>query len=347
MKEILYFIRNANSENFEKILTTLDLSFISSKNFVALKTHFGENGCNTFVSSEIYRPLIELLIKKQTFPFFTDTNTLYSGKRSNAVEHLQLAKEHGFSLDRLGIPIIIADGIKGNDYVEVEINLKHFKEAKIASNIYYSDVIICLTHFKGHMLFGFGGTIKNLGMGCAARPGKYLLHNILKPKLKVEKCLRCRRCVSYCPSNALSFKNGVISFDVEKCIGCAECIHVCNQKVFSIPWDLSYKEVQERTVEYAYAAVKNKKTLFINFLVNITKDCDCLNKKQTPVIENLGIIAGFDPVALDLASVNIINEYYGKDLFKELWPNIDYLPQIEYACEIGLGKKEYQILEVK
>lgn len=347
MKKYLYFIKEANVDNFERILKNLDLDFISTKDFVALKTHFGEDGCNTFISAEIYKPLVELLIKKQTFPFFTDTNTLYSGKRSNAVEHIKLAKDHGFSLDELKVPIIIADGIKGNDYVEVEINLRYFKKAKIASNIYYSDVLICLTHFKGHMLFGFGGTIKNLGMGCAARAGKYLLHNVLKPKLKIERCTGCGRCIIYCPSGALSLENKKISLNFDKCVGCAECIHACKQKVFSIPWDLSYKEVQERTVEYAYAAVKNKKVLFINFLVNITKDCDCINKKQAPIVENLGIMIGFDPVAIDWGSVNIVNDYYGRDLFKELWPNIDYSPQIEYACQIGLGKKEYKIIEVK
>lgn len=345
--QTIYFVKNANSNNFEKIIKNLNLDFILPKDFVTLKVHFGESGCNTFISADIYKPLVDLLVKKQAFPFFTDTNTLYSGKRANAVEHLKLAKEHGFSLDNLGVPVIIADGIKGNDYVEVEINLKYFKKAKIASNVYYSDVIICLTHFKGHMLFGFGGAIKNLGMGCAAKSGKYFLHNILKPKIKIENCSGCGRCVVYCPSGCLVLKNKKITFESNKCIGCGECIHICRQKVFSIPWDLSYKEVQERTVEYAYAAIKNKKVLFINFLINITKDCDCINKKQTPIIENLGIIAGFDCVAVDLACVDIVNTYYKKDLFKELWPQIDYLPQIDYACKIGLGKREYRIIEIE
>ncbi|MEN3013165.1 MAG: DUF362 domain-containing protein [Endomicrobiia bacterium] len=348
MSTILYFIKTANKESFKKILEKIDLGFIDKKEFVALKTHFGEKGCDTFVPSDMYRPLVDILLKKETLPFFTDTNTIYTGKRANAIEHLKLAAEHGFSLNKLGVPVVIADGLKGNDYVEVEINLKNFKKAKIASWIYYSDVIICLTHFKGHMLFGFGGTLKNLGMGCAARPGKYLLHNVLKPNLKLERCIRCGKCVVFCPAGALSLeKDKNITLNYSRCTGCGECIHTCAYKVFSIPWDLSYKEVQERTVEYAYAAVKNKKVLFINFLLNITKDCDCINKQQRPIIKDIGIVIGSDPVALDFASLQMVNFYYGKDLFKELWPEIDYLYQIDYAEKIGLGRREYKIVEVE
>ncbi len=175
-------------------------------------------------------------------------------------------------------------------------------------------------------------------MGCTARPGKYLLHNVLKPKFEVKRCIGCGKCVGYCPTGALkiSSTDKVVIFEIEKCTGCAECVHVCDKKVFSIPWDLSYKEVQERTVEYAYAVLKNKidRVLFINFLSNITKDCDCINKTQKPAIEDIGILAGYDPVAVDYASFEIVKKYYGKDLFKEFWHNIDYPPQIEYAQEI-------------
>lgn len=349
MNEI-YYVESFSVENFEKLLSKLDFGFVKPKSFVALKTHFGEEGCNTFITPDNYKPIVDLLLTKKSLPFFTDTNTIYVGKRANAVEHLKLALQHGFSLELLGIPVIIADGIKGNDYVEVEINLKHFSKAMIASNIYYADVLICLTHFKGHMLFGFGGTIKNLGMGCAARPAKYLLHNAMKPKLKLTNCNGCGRCTLYCPTSALVLDTTkkVIVFNAERCTGCGECIHVCENNVFSIPWDLSYKEVQERTVEYAYAVMKNKKNncLFINFLLSITKDCDCINKTQQPILQNIGIVAGYDPVAVDFASLEIVNNYYGKDLFRELWPKIDYMPQINYAQEIGLGIKNYKLVKI-
>ncbi|MCS7151448.1 MAG: DUF362 domain-containing protein [Endomicrobia bacterium] len=346
----VYYVKNVSQENFEKLLRNLDLSFVKPKDFVALKTHFGEDKCVTYISPKLYSPLVKILAEKECFPFYTDTNTIYVGKRANAVEHLKIASEHGFSLESLGIPVIIADGIKGNDYVEVEINLKHFVKAKIASNIYYSDALICLTHFKGHMLFGFGGSIKNLGMGCAARPAKFLLHNAMKPKFKVENCIGCGRCISYCPKKALKldYEKKVIIFDSAKCVGCGECVHICDYKVFSIPWDLTYKEVQERTVECAYAVVKDKigKVLYINFLMNVTQDCDCINKKQIPKITNIGIVAGYDPVAVDYCSLNLVNEVYGKDLFKEFWPKIDYLFQLDYAEEIGLGSKQYKIVEI-
>ncbi len=349
MNEI-YYIPKTSDKNFEKLLSKLNFDIIEPNSFVALKTHFGEEGNTTFIKPQIYKPLVKILLEKKCLPFFTDTNTIYTGKRSNAITHIKLAEKHGFKIDLFDIPVIIADGIKGNNYVEVEINLKHFKKAKVASDIYYSDFLICLSHFKGHMLFGFAGAIKNLGMGCAARPGKYLLHNVLKPKFEIKRCIGCWRCIKYCPTGALKIDtiNNTVVFNVEECAGCAECIHICERKVFSIPWDLSYKDVQERTVEYAYAVLKNKtkKVFFINFLSNITKDCDCINKTQKPAIEDIGIVAGDDPVAVDFASFEIVKNYYGKDLFKEFWGNIDYTPQIEYAQEIGLGTKDYKLFEV-
>ncbi len=347
MTNIVYFVKSCSTSSFEKLLKKIDFNFVSQNDFVAIKTHFGEENNVTFISPEIYLPLIKLLKKKNCLAFFTDTNTIYRGKRANAVEHLLLANKHKFNIDFLNVPIIIADGLKGNDYVEVDINLNYFKKAKIASSIYYSNVLICLSHFKGHMLFGFAGTIKNLGMGCAARPGKYTLHNVLKPKLQVDKCTACGKCIKFCPTEALKIENKKIVLDTEKCTGCGECIHVCENTVFSIPWDLSYKEVQKRTVEYAFAALKNKKGyFFVNFLDNITKDCDCINKKQDVLAKDIGIVAGYDPVAVDFCSLNIVNNFFKKDIFKELWPNIDYTPQIEYAVEIGLGNKEYQFVEV-
>ncbi len=346
----VFFIENVSQENFEKLLSCINLEFIQHKNFVAIKTHFGEENCDTFIPAELYKPLIKILNQRKTLSFLTDTNTIYVGRRANAVEHLKLAHQHKFSLENIGLPVIIADGIKGNDYVEVEINLKHFKKAMVASNIYYSDVLICVSHFKGHMLFGFGGAIKNLGMGCAARPAKYLLHNALKPKVKIQNCNGCGKCIVYCFVNALTVDKDkkIVVFDQNKCTGCGECIHVCENKVFSIPWDLSYKEVQERTVEYAYAVIKNKigKMLFINFLFNITKDCDCIPKQQVPVVEDIGIVAGYDPVAVDFCSLNIVNDISGKDLFKEFWPQIDYSVQLDYAEYVGLGSKNYTMVKL-
>jgi len=347
MTSVVYYVKGCSTTSFEKLLEKLDLSFISPNEFVAIKTHFGEENNITFISPEVYLPLVKILKQKNCLAYFTDTNTIYRGKRANAVEHLILASKHKFDINFLGIPVIIADGLKGNDYVEVEISLNYFEKAKIASYIYYSDILICLSHFKGHILFGFAGTIKNLGMGCAARPAKYLLHNVLKPKVDTTKCTACGICVKVCPAEALKIENKKVVMIVEKCVGCGECIHVCEKRVFSIPWDLSYKEVQERTVEYAYAAIKNKKKcLFINFLDNITKDCDCINKKQEVLAKDIGIVAGFDPVSVDFCSLKIVNDYFKKDIFKELWKEIDYNPQIEYAVKIGLGKKEYSIVEV-
>lgn len=360
----IYFIKTVSKETFEKLISNIPMNIFSKNDFVAIKTHFGEEGNTEYIKPDLFRPLIKKLYKLKTNAFFTDTNTIYSGKRSNAITHLKLAQQHSFSQEKMGVPIIIADGLKGNDYVEVEINQKYFKTVKVASYIYYSNVLICLSHFKGHMIFGFGGTIKNLGMGCTSRQGKFLLHNSLKLNLKLERCIACYICTKYCPGNALTINCELktINFIQSNCIGCGECIHLCPKKVFSIPWDLSYKEVQEKTAEYALGVVKSKenkdsnyKILYFSILDNITKDCDCMNNPQPSKLKNIGILAGFDPVSIDYASLKIVNEYYNRtnhnnikeDLFKTFWPEIDYSYQLEYAKKIGLGNDKYEIIEIK
>jgi uncharacterized Fe-S center protein len=357
----IFFIKTVSKDSLEKLLSYLDFSFVTKNDFVALKTHFGEEGNTEYIKPDLFKPLIKKLFSLKTKPFFTDTNTIYVGKRANAIDHLKLAQQHNFGIEKTGVPTIIADGLKGNDYVEVNIDKKYFKKVKIASYIYYSNALVCLTHFKGHMMFGFGGTIKNLGMGCCSRQGKFLLHNSLKPTLKLDRCTKCGICVNYCPGNALTIKDELqnIYFNEQNCIGCGECIHVCPQKVFSIPWDLSYKEVQEKTVEYAYGVWKEKmtKSLFFSILDNITKDCDCMDNAAPSVLKNIGILAGYDPLSIDCASLKIVNEHYNfltnkskndkLDLFKTFWPEIDYSYQLNYAKEIGLGSDEYELIEIQ
>lgn len=177
----------------------------------------------------------------------TDANTIYKGSRADAVDHLNIAIEHGFG--SCGCLLLIADGLRGNSHIEVDVNLKHFKKVKIARDIYYADKFIFMTHFKGHEISGFGGTIKNIGMGCGSRQRKYEMHNAIKPNISSEKCIGCGTCIKWCSLNALKLLNKKIIIDKNICMGCGECILSCEQYAIKIPWDESTKNVQEKIVE--------------------------------------------------------------------------------------------------
>jgi len=346
----VYFSKDVN--HIEKLLDIIEIDRIIKKSdLTALKIHFGEKGNTTYIKPDLIRPVINKVKKINAFPFLTDANTIYTGSRSNAIEHLKIASEHGFSYENLECPVIIADGILGNSYVEVDIldnkQTKYFKKIKVSHSIYYSDSIIFLTHFKGHMAFGFGGVLKNIGMGCAPKTGKYELHNLCVPNMNISKCIECGLCVMKCPGNALILNKGKkIFIDKNKCIGCGECIVVCKQNVFKVPWDETDKKLQEKTVEYVFGILRNKRYLCINFLINITKDCDCTNREQKPLIEDIGILVSTDPVSIDQASVDLVNQKFKKDFFKHIFPEIDYNIQLEYAQKIGIGQREYDLIKI-
>jgi hypothetical protein len=246
-------------------------------------------------------------------------------------------------MDGCGAPIIIADGIDGKNFVEVEINKKHFKKAKIAADIFNANAMIVLSHAKGHCLAGFGGALKNLGMGCAARIGKFEMHCSAKPEFNTQFCIGCGLCVGHCPGFALSLKDSKISFDINKCIGCGECIHHCPKRVFDVDWTESASVVCERFVEYAYGAIQNKPIFYFNSLTFITKECDCLSHEEKGLIPDIGLLASKDPVAIDQASLDLINKTAGYDLFKKLHPNTEPEHQLVYAEKIGLGSRDYNL----
>lgn len=284
-------------------------------------------------------------------PFLTDANTIYAGERSDAVRHLALAHNHGFTFKNCGADVIIADGLRGNSYMEVEIVKKHFKKVKIARSIHYADALILATHFKGHLLTGFGGTLKNTGMGCGARPGKYEMHDSVVPEFDPKDCTGCGNCVKWCGSGALSLAEGngkkKISFDKDKCSGCSECFIACNQGVFKMPWDNSSDIVQEKMVEYAYGVLKEKKykVLCINFINSVTKECDCFSKKTAPLVPDVGVLISEDPVAIDKASVDLVNEVGKKDVFKNVYPHVNWDIQLKYAEKLGLGTTKYELIK--
>lgn len=324
----------------------------------AVKLHFGEKGNTAYINPIYVRQIINKINEKSVYPFITDTNTLYSGERNNSVKHIKTAIENGFAFSVVNAPIIIADGINGKNYIEETIELSHFKKVKIAGEIYNSNSMVVLSHFKGHEIAGFGGAIKNLAMGCAPQIGKKEQHSTLKPLTKPSRCTGCRQCEKVCSHNAIRVEEKV-KIDREKCTGCGECILACKNNAIKMNWKTDTDEFLERMAEYAYGAVKNKKdkVAYINFIMNVTPLCDCCGWSGIPIVNDIGIAASFDPVALDQASYDLVNQQVGnkmsdlkgnyepgEDKFTGLNSEINAQHIMEYSEKIGLGTRKYNMI---
>ncbi len=315
---------------------------------VACKIHFGEKGNKGHIKPAWLKDIITQLKKKSRKVFLTDTNTLYVGHRSNSIDHILLAEEHGFSLENVNVPVIIADGLVGHDEEEVEINRPRLKTARIASAFLHSEALICLTHFTGHIQTGFGASIKNIGMGCASRAGKLAQHSDVQPWVNTKLCKNCGICFEYCPVEAIVQKEESAFILREKCIGCGQCLVVCPTAAVKMRWDSDSRRIQEKMAEYAYA-VKQRfgdKIVFINFLLQITKNCDCMGGTGPAIIEDIGLLASSDPVAVDAASVELINRRAGRDLLREK-QDIDWSWQLKHGQRIGLGSLDYELIEIE
>ncbi len=336
------------SRKVERLYETLGIeSHIRKDSFVALKIHFGEKDNTGFISPAWLSGLCGRLIRKTRRAFFTDTNTLYVGNRSNSVEHLKLAAEHGFSLAALGIPVWIADGLIGRDDEEVKVAFPRLTSVKIASAFLSSDVLLCLSHFTGHMLTGVGAALKNLGMGCASRAGKLEQHSDVHPWVKSSKCTLCRTCFEYCPADAIEERSGAASILDERCIGCGECLVVCPAGAISLSWDDDKGRIQEKMTEYACGVHRlfGERAGYMNFLIKMTRDCDCMSKNDPSFMEDVGILASRDPVALDRASIDLVGERAGRDIMRELRP-IDWSIQLEHARKIKFGNLDYELVDL-
>lgn len=316
--------------------------------FTAIKIHFGERNNIGHIKPDWIKALIKKIKESGCKPFLTDTNTLYRGQRQNSVDHLMQAYEHGFSIENLGVPVIIADGLLSKNFSEVPINGIHFEKVKIANDILHSHSLVVLSHVTGHILSGFGAAIKNLAMGAAPRSGKQVQHSNVKPEVKAEKCRGCQLCVQWCPKDAIQIYDGVVQIDFDKCYGCAECIATCRYGAIGYSFDDASKPLQQKMAEYALGAVKDKegKVCYFNFLTHITKECDCMNKAQHKICQDIGVLASYDPVAVDQASVDLLKEKTGEDILRRLWPKNNYNVQIEYAEKLGMGSREYQLIYV-
>ncbi|HMK16228.1 MAG TPA: DUF362 domain-containing protein, partial [Methanomicrobiales archaeon] len=285
---------------------------IRDRDLTAIKLHFGERGCDTYVSPVHIRQVVDLVRAEGGRPFLTDTATLYSGSRSNAVDHIQTAISHGFDFAVAGAPVIIADGLRGSHVTGVQIGKKHFDRVSIAGDIARADSLMVVSHFKGHMLAGFGGSLKNLAMGCAPPAGKREMHRARTMTIP-DKCRGCGSCVEVCPAGALSLEEEKVRLDSETCIGCGECMIVCLQGAIEFDWTTDLPPFVERMVEYACGALEGKqgRAGFYNFLLGITPDCDCVPWSDAPLVPDIGILASRDPVAIDAASLDLVNRQPG------------------------------------
>lgn len=337
------------SDSIIKLHQAADFDNIFSvDDFTAIKLHFGEKNNIGYIKPDWLKPYIDLVKETGCKPFLTDTNTLYKGQRTNSIDHAMQAYEHGFSIENLGIPVIIADGLLSKNYSEVKVPGIHFKSVKIANDILHSNSMIVLSHLTGHILSGFGAAIKNLAMGAAPRSGKQVQHADIKPIVNLEKCIGCSLCKQWCPKDAIEIYDGVAKIDLDRCYGCAECIATCRHDAIKHSFEGASKPLQQKMVEYALGAILDKKgkVCYFNFLIHITKECDCMAKVQDKICNDIGVLASYDPVAIDQASMDLLCNKNNEDILRKLWPNNDYNIQLDYAENIGLGSKLYELIEV-
>ena len=331
------------------------------KKFVAIKLHFGEPGNLSFLRPNYAKAVADVVKELGGIPFLTDCNTLYVGRRKHALEHLEAAQENGFSPLSTGCQIIIADGLKGTDEVEVPVEGgEYVTAAKIGRAVMDADIFISLAHFKGHDSTGFGGAIKNIGMGCGSRAGKMEQHCSGKVSVNPKRCRGCGACARNCAQGAISYgedRKAVI--DEEKCVGCGRCIAICSFDAIKPHNSSSEASLNRRIAEYAYAVVKDKPNFHISIAADISPNCDCHPENDAPIVPNIGMFASFDPVAIDLAAADAVNampanprsalseaECRCHDHFINVHPNTNWRVQIEHGEEIGLGSSEYELIRI-
>lgn len=335
---------------------------IAPRDMVAVKLHFGEQGNSAFIRPQFVAKIVDLIEKDGGRPFLTDSNTLYVGSRSNAIDHSWTAIRHGFVPPVVNAPLVIADGLKGNSEVLVKIDQKHCKTAKIGAAAMDADSVMCVTHLKGHMMTGFGGAMKNLGMGFGSRAGKLEMHSGMRPKVNEATCRGCGACASKCPGKAIKLVNRKATVNDEKCIGCGECLITCQFAAMEPnDWTMDTSAIQEKVVEYCYGVMKGRKKKFgfITFIMDVSPYCDCASWSDVGIVPNVGILASNDIVAIDQASADLVNQQVGckdsalskplkagEDKFRDLY-DFDWRRQLEYAEELGLGERKYDLIQVK
>jgi uncharacterized Fe-S center protein len=333
---------------------------IDEGDLVAVKLHFGEQGNTGFVHPVFLREVVKRVRDAGGKPFLTDANTLYRGERANAVDHLACAIHNGFSFATVDAPLIIADGLDGREAVDVPVNGRHFDSVRIGSAAMHADAMVVVTHVKGHEATGFGGALKNVGMGLGSRSAKQRMHADFRPEVTPETCTACGRCVRWCPVNAITIgpdKYAVVDYSV--CYGCGECVAACPYGAIATQWKTDATSIQEKIVEHVAGALDGKdgKVVYVSFVTLVTPDCDCFEFSDAPVVPDIGILASTDIVAIEQAAYDLVTEAAGltgsrgeslaagDDKFVAI-TGVDGTHAIQYAQEMGLGTREYELVRV-
>ncbi|MDO4965137.1 MAG: DUF362 domain-containing protein [Lachnospiraceae bacterium] len=344
-----------------------DIDF--NEKFTAIKIHFGELGNLAFLRPNYAKVVADYVKELGGKPFLTDCNTLYVGSRKNALDHIETAYLNGFSPLSTGCQVIIADGLKGTDETIVPIDGDYVKEAKIGHAVMDADVFISLNHFKGHEMAGFGGAIKNIGMGCGSRAGKMEQHCQGKPHVDQSECVGCGACLRICAHEGPEIANGKATINHDKCVGCGRCLAVCPKDAIAADFADSIALLNYRMAEYAYAVCKDRPTFHISLICDVSPNCDCHSENDIPIIPNIGMLASFDPVALDVACADLCNKMpampgsilddnikahvdhhhdhsHEKDHFNMTHPDTEWKSCIAQAKKMGLGTDEYELITI-
>lgn len=352
-------------KKFERLIKAAGIDKIDFEGkFVAIKIHFGEYGNLSFLRHQYSKVLCDYIKSRGGKPFLTDCNTLYVGFRSNALDHLDAAYLNGYSPLGTGVHSIIADGLRGTDEREIPVeNGEYVEKAKIGAAIAEADILISLTHAKGHVSAGYGGTLKNLGMGSGSRKGKMEMHSKGTPRIDRNICIGCGQCVKHCANKGVSVKDGKAYINEDSCLGCGYCISYCPKGAIMTKWNIAKPVLNKKIAEYAKAAINGKPSFHISFLIDVSPECDCEASNDIPIIPDVGMFASFDPVALDQACVDaamrapVVEHSMADvepaegvkkgDVFRMVHPNTDWEAGLIHAEKIGLGSREYNLVEVK
>ncbi|OGS36522.1 MAG: hypothetical protein A2293_14255 [Elusimicrobia bacterium RIFOXYB2_FULL_49_7] len=354
MKSPVFLIRASHDEGPERIEKKLKRlltdagfdSLIPEKGLVAVKTHFGEKKSVTHIPPHFFKPISARIKQAGGRPFLTETSTLYKGSRSDALCHTLHALDHGFSVENTGMPIVMADGLKGEWESEVALPKRPDKKVKVAGMITRIHALVCVSHPTGHIALGYGGAIKNLGMGLSSRKGKLTMHSSIKPSIDSERCTGCKHCMNWCPENAITLNGYTVVIDESKCIGCGECLTECRFDAVRYNWEMDKTEIQKLTAEHAVGVTNGKPCFYINYAIRFTKDCDCYGTAKEAILKDIGIFASQDPVAIDEACITLLEAQAGKPLCDITYPDRDVRIQTRYGEAIGLGSRDYELIEV-